>query len=222
MNSFNIKRLANIYIILFVAGLFSSLVQASETSDAAVKQLQTRWAQVNYELQDKAQQKAFLQLLDDVDKALAQYGGDAPVLIWSGIIKSSYAGAKGGLGALKYAKASKADLEKAMGLDGTALNGSAYTSLGTLYFKVPGWPLGFGDDEKAEKLLNKALQINPDGIDPNYFYAELLRENGDYAKAEKHLLKAQQAQARPERPLADKGRQAEISIALAAVQKKIK
>ena len=35
--------------------------------------------------------------------------------------------------------------------------GSAYTSLGTLYFKVPGWPVGFGDEEKAEELLRKAL-----------------------------------------------------------------
>lgn len=215
------KKLINIFIALLVASPFSVLIQASEAGDAVVKQLQSRWEQVNYELQGKPQRQAFEQLLGDVDKALGQYGSDAPVLIWSGIIKSSYAGAKGGLGALKYAKASKADLEKAIAIDGDALDGSAYTSLGTLYFKVPGWPLGFGDDEQAEKLLKRALQINPEGIDPNYFYAEYLRKTGDYAKAEKYLLKAQQAQARPDRPLADKGRREEISNALAAVQKRL-
>ena len=218
----NFIKMANIYTVVLAMGLFSSLIQASESSDVVVKQLQTRWAQINYELQDKAQREAFERLLEEVDKALVEYDSDAPVLIWSGIIKSSYAGAKGGLGALKYAKASKADLEKAMELDDKALNGSAYTSLGTLYFKVPGWPLGFGDDDMAEKFLFEALKINPDGIDPNYFYAEFLRESGEYAKAKMHLLKAQQAQTRPDRPLADKGRQAEISVALAAVQKEIK
>ena len=218
----NFIKMANIYTVVLAMGLFSSLIQASESSDVVVKQLQTRWAQINYELQGKAQREAFERLLEEVDKALVEYDSDAPVLIWSGIIKSSYAGAKGGLGALKYAKASKADLEKAMELDDKALNGSAYTSLGTLYFKVPGWPLGFGDDDMAEKFLIEALKINPDGIDPNYFYAEFLRESGEYAKAKMHLLKAQQAQTRPDRPLADKGRQAEISVALAAVQKEIK
>ena len=73
-----------------------------------------------------------------------------------------------GLGAFNYAKASKKDLEKALSIDPDALSGSAYTSLGTLYFNVPGWPIGFGDDEKAEQLL-KSPDGKPIGIDSNYF-----------------------------------------------------
>jgi hypothetical protein len=57
-----------------------------------------------------------------------------------------------------------------MAIDPRALQGSAYTSLGSLYYQVPGWPIGFGDDKRAEAMLLKALEINPDGIDPNYFY----------------------------------------------------
>ena len=53
-----------------------------------------------------------------------------------------------------------------------AFSGSAYTSLGTLYFKAPSWPISFGDDKKAEVMLKQALAINPDGIDSNFFYAE--------------------------------------------------
>ncbi len=98
----------------------------------------------------------------------------AEAYIWRGIIQSSYAGAKGGIGALSVAEASKADLEKALQLNAQALQGSAYTSLGVLYAKVPGWPIGFGSDKKAAQLLQKALEINPQGIDPNYFYAEFL------------------------------------------------
>ena len=47
------------------------------------------------------------------------------------------------------------------------LDGSAYNSLGVLYYKVPGWPVGFGDKAKARELLQKALAINPKGIDAN-------------------------------------------------------
>ncbi len=140
--------------------------------------------------------------------------------IWSGIIKSTFAGAKGGLGALSLAKGARADLEHAMSLDANALDGSAYASLGTLYFKVPGWPLGFGSDKKARQMLENALTLNPDGIDPNYFYADFLRDQGDYEKAEQHLLKALQAAPRPERPLADKGRREEIDLALTEVREK--
>jgi len=86
--------------------------------------------------------------------------------------------------------------------------------LGTLYAKVPGWPVGFGDERKAEALLLKALQINPNGIDPNYFYGEFLRDQGDTAKARLYLLRARKATPRPGRELADQGRQSEISAVL--------
>jgi tetratricopeptide (TPR) repeat protein len=146
-----------------------------------------------------------------------QRPGDAGLLIWSGIVKSSYAGAKGGLGGLKYAKEAKADLEAALRIEPNALDGSAYTSLGVLYFKVPGWPLGFGDDRKADELLQKALAINPGGLDPNYFYGEFLRAQKRYTEAEAYYRKALQAPARPGRELADRGRHQEIEAALTQI-----
>ncbi|MDQ7073058.1 MAG: hypothetical protein Q9N32_05705 [Gammaproteobacteria bacterium] len=142
-------------------------------------------------------------------------------MTWRGIINSTYAGVKGGLGAMKYAKASKADLEKALKLNDKALHGSAYISLGILYNKVPGWPIGFGDDDKAKTLLEKGLALNPDGIDSNYFYADFLAEQNNYKEAEQYLLKAQQAPARPNRTIADKGRHQDIARLLEKVQKKL-
>ena len=122
---------------------------------------------------------------------------------------------------MKYAKAARKDFEKAIETDAEALSGSAYTSLGTLYFKVPGWPVGFGSDEVAQQYLEKGLAINPDGIDPNYFYGEYLFEQGDYAKSRDYLLKAQRAPGRPDRPVADRGRQQDIQALLSEVEKKL-
>ena len=214
--------------ILFLALLTAALWLAALTAHAAadpgeeVRRLQQRWAEVNYQLEGKTQMTAFDELVAEADQLTAANPDFAPAWIWSGIIKSSYAGARGGLGAMKLAKASRADLERAMELDPNALQGSAYTSLGTLYFKVPGWPVGFGDEDKAEDLLQKALAINPEGIDPNYFYGDFLLEQKRYEEAERVLLKAQQAPGRPDRPLADAGRQEEIQVALLKVREKLK
>ena len=210
-----IKVLASVAILLS-----SEIVMADVQQDVA--QLQKRWAEVNYTLKNKAQKEAFEALIVQADKVISTYPDAAETWIWRGIIKSSYAGAKGGLGAMSLAKASKADLEKAMTLNDMALSGSAYTSLGTLYFKVPGWPIGFGDDDKAKELLEKALTINPDGIDSNYFYAEFLADQHLYQKAEQYLLKAQQASPRPDRPLADKGRRDEITVSLHKIHTQLK
>lgn len=195
--------------------------QAAADPDAKVAHLQQRWAEVNYQLEGKTQLTAFEELVREAESATAQNPGSAAAHIWSGIIKSSFAGAKGGLGAMKLAKASRADLERALELDPAALQGSAYTSLGTLYYKVPGWPVGFGDEDKAEELLQEALALNPQGIDPNYFYGDFLLDQKRYAEAEKALLKAQHAPPRPDRPIADAGRQKEIQVALLKVREKL-
>lgn len=205
---------------LTLATLLTGASLALADLDGDVRNLQTRWAEVNYQLEGKAQLAGFEQLVNDASKVTGSYPDRAEGWIWSGIIKSTYAGAKGGLGALSLAKASKADLEQAISLDAKALAGSAYTSLGTLYYNVPGWPVGFGDEEKAEELLKQALTLNPDGIDSNYFYGDFLIEKKRFDEARQFLTKAQQAAPRPGRELADNGRQKEIAEALAAIKGK--
>lgn len=182
-----------------------------------LQHLQTRWAEVNYQLEGKSRLDAFEQLAADADRAIAGNPGSAELYIWRGIIRSTWAGARGGLGALGLVKDAKADLEHALEIDAQALEGSAYTSLGSLYYQVPGWPIGFGDDDKAEELLKKALDVNPDGIDSNYFYGSYLIDARRYDEARNYLLKAQKAAPRPGRALADSGRQEEIAAALASI-----
>ncbi len=194
------------------------LVQSAFADFAGdLKHLQDRWAEINYQLEGKAKETAFDALTNEANALVTGNPGSAEALIWSGIIKSTYAGAKGGLGALSLAKESKADLEKAITIDANALQGSALTSLGTLYYSVPGWPVGFGDEDKAEELLKQALVQNPDGIDPNYFMGNFMIEQKRFAEARSYLEKASKAPARPGRALADSGRQQEIAAALAKI-----
>jgi tetratricopeptide (TPR) repeat protein len=195
---------------------------ADPTFDAELLSIQQAWAQVNYQTPEgDARVKAFEALEKRAEGFAKQHPGRPEALIWEGIIESSYAGAKGGLGALGLAKEARGNLEAALRIDPTALDGSAYTSLGTLYYKVPGFPIGFGDHDKARAMLTKALEINPDGIDPNYFYGEFLYEEGDYPKALQYLDRAAKAAPRPGREVADKGRQAEIAALTAKVKVKM-
>ncbi len=205
---------------MFWSGLLlSPLLWADTLTDIAP--LQHGWAQANYKVDEEQREKAFAALVTQADAVVAAHAGEAEPLIWRGIIKSSYAGAKGGLGALAVAESSKEDFEAAMAINDQALQGSAFTSLGVLYSKVPGWPIGFGSSKKAKQLLEKALSINPQGIDPNYFYAEFLYENRDYQDAMRYLELAKKAPARVGREDADAGRQQDIAVLEARLQKKL-
>jgi tetratricopeptide (TPR) repeat protein len=210
--------------LLIIATLGLSALPAfalSENGEAQLQQLQTRWAEINYQTPAKQREAAFAKLVTEADAALASEPKAPELLIWRGIILGTQAGAKGGLGALSLVKQAKASLEQALAIDPQALAGSAYTSLGSLYYQVPGWPIGFGDDEQAEKMLRQALTINPDGIDPNYFYGDFLQRQKRYEEARAALEKALAAKDRPGRELADQGRRAEATALLQQVAGKL-
>ncbi|MDD3650884.1 tetratricopeptide repeat protein [Immundisolibacter sp.] len=209
LRSILLRHLAALCLLAGVAG-----AHADELT-SAIADLQQRWAVANYELRAAPRVAALERLTQDAQALTQRYPERAEPWVWSGIIRSTLAGARGGLGALGIAKAARRDLEQAMTIDPAALDGSAYTSLGTLYFKVPGWPVGFGDKDKAERLLRRALELNPNGIDANYFYGEFLYEQGRKAGAVRYLERARAAAPRPGRELADHGRQQEIAALLA-------
>lgn len=192
-------------------GLIVSIAHAQTPFDARLAHIQEQWAVANYQITSQPQKlQAFEALSAEAHRFSAENPQRAEPLIWEGIVLSTYAGAKGGLGALSLAKKSRAVLEAALKIDDQALDGSAYTSLGTLYAKVPGFPLGFGSDDKAQDLLARALTINPDGIDPNYFYAQYLCDRHECRDALRYLQRAAEAAPRPGRELADEGRHREV------------
>lgn len=190
---------------------------AEEAKD--IGYLQSRWAEIKYQLPEAEQEKAFASLVKEARQLRDSHSGEASFLIWEGIIRSTYAGAKGGLGALDEVKQAKKLFEDAIELAPETMMGSAYTSLGSLYYQVPGWPLGFGDEAKAKALLIKGLSYNPDGIDSNYFYADFLLDQKQYRQALDVFEKALKAPPRPGRQLADEGRKHEIEAGIAKVKK---
>jgi tetratricopeptide (TPR) repeat protein len=200
-------------LALLAALALTSFAHAG-TVEEDVVQLQHDWEVIRYQTPASEREKRFEALAARAHQIVETQPQRAEPLVWEGIIVSSWAGEKGGLGALGLVKRAKAIYESAIQIDGKALDGSAYNSLGVLYYKVPGWPLGFGDKKRARELLEQALALNPKGIDPNFFYGEYLLETGHAAEAVVYLERALQAPARPGRQVADTGRREEVRALL--------
>ncbi len=199
----------NILCKVSVFVILSATVAVSQAAD--VQTLYRQWADIRYQQQSEEREGMFGSLREEAEHLTEAHPENAELWIWRGIINSTYAGEVGGLSALSVIKEAKENLETALELDAGALNGSAYTSLGVLYYQVPGWPLSFGDDSEAEEFLKKGLAINPKGIDSNFFYADFLINQGRKKEARGYLDIAENASDRSDRPVADKGRRAEIA-----------
>ena len=84
--------------------------------------------------------------------------------------------------------------------------------------RVPGWPIGFGDNDKARQLLAQAVTLAPNGMDANYFYADFLITQHQYGPAYKVLKHALTLPQQKDRPLWDASRRAVLRELLAKVQ----
>lgn len=198
--------------------MMSSAAWAAHPVDAGVQELQHEWEAIRYQSPASEKLGRWERLASKAQQLVSQYPKQAEPLIWQGIVLSSWAGDKGGLGALSMVKEAKVMYEKALAINPNAMEGSAYNSLGVLYYKVPGWPIGFGDKDQAKLLLEKALQINPTGIDPNFFYGEYWVEMGRPDLARAYLERALAAPPRPSRHVADTGRKEEIRVLLNTIK----
>lgn len=208
------------YAYLFAIAFSINTAFAATPLDASIAQLQHEWAGANYQTPEKDREAAFEKLVKEAHQVTAANPGRAEPLIWEGIITSTLAKYQSKLSAGSTAKAARDLLLSAEKIDPNALDGSALTSLGSLYYKVPRF-ISFGDHDKAREYLERALKVNPNGIDQNYFYADFLYEEGEYAKSLEYFKKALNAPARPGREDADLGRRAEIQEAIKKVEKKL-
>lgn len=215
-------RFASLIFTLALAAQAGSAF-AADGLDGKIDVLARTWAHVNYEIRDKPTQVVeAARLVAQADAVAQQFPNRAEPLVWEAIASATEAGAKGGLGGLALAKSARGLLERAEKINPAALgDGSVYTSLGSLYAQVPGFPIGFGDPTKARNYLQKALAANPNGVDSNFFWGDFLLRQGDYAGAAKALERALAAPARPGREIADRGRRAEATALLAQARQKL-
>jgi tetratricopeptide (TPR) repeat protein len=207
------------FIVNSIAGLVLAASAAHAGLIPELLEVRADWAKIKYQMAKEKRVDELEKLAKRAHAVTESNPNAAEPLIWEAIVLASLAGEDGGLGALSKVKQAKGLLEQAEKINPDSLDGSVYTSLGSLYYQVPGWPIGFGDDNKANQYLQKALAINPEGIDSNYFYGDYLMDQGKYQDAITAFDKVLKAPERPDRPIADKGRKQEAMDAIEKARK---
>ncbi|HYE37660.1 tetratricopeptide repeat protein [Methylocaldum sp.] len=194
--------------------------QAESTVHETVRRLEDEWAEIFYRLPPNQHAEKFKGLLARVHSVSERYPKEADPLVLEAIVLCTYAAADIGLSSLSKVGKARELLIKAIDIDPRAMEGSAYVTLGNLYYRLPGWPISFGDDDSARQYLEAALKLYPNALDSNYFYGDFLLQQGEHEKALGYLEKAEKAPIRPYMVLSDTKLKEEVRQALTAAREK--
>lgn len=181
-----------IFVVFWL--LFTNSCLADGLNDKLFN-IETKWEKIHYTYPVEQRAEAFSPLLKVATALVHEFPTRAEPLILQATIMLATAANEGPLSALSSVKQARDLLFKAIAIDPAAKQGSAYVTLGVLYYKVPGWPIAFGDTEKAGKLLQMALQISPDAVGGNYYYGDFLLTRGRISEAAEYFNRAINAPA---------------------------
>jgi len=192
--------------------------------NADILRLSLDWEHIKFQVENLDEQERQLAVLAEHAADIARRYPTAPeAMIWLGIVNSEQASIAGQNGspfkALGFANRARDILEKVEKADPKTMDAGAPTSLGVLYYRVPRFPIGFGDKGKARKMLQEAISNAPNGLDANYFYGDFLYEQQEYPEAIKVLKRALTLPGHPDRPIWDRSRRLVIQELLAKMQK---
>jgi tetratricopeptide (TPR) repeat protein len=220
------KFLIQTCAILAVAFLFPMPGLFAEPSGKQLAQkLQDEWADIFYRLPEEQQAEKFKALLPRVHGLVERYPHAAEPLIVEALVLSSYAAVEPifySFSKLEKVKKAKDSLDKSIKLDRMAMEASALVTLGNLYYRLPGPPISYGDDDEARRHLEDALHLYPDALHTNYAYGDFLIRQGEFSKALPYLEKAEQAPVRPHSRLADNKLKEELKQAFLDARNKSK
>jgi tetratricopeptide (TPR) repeat protein len=209
--------LTGVAVALFAGD--AALASNNKAMDADIHAIELQWEHIKFAEDGSPNQLTHIDTLAKFAASVAKkYPDRVEPLIWEGIVTSEEAGMANTMNAMGYAKRAKAILEEAYKKDPAALDAGAPTSLGVLYYRVPGWPIGFGSNKEAQALLQQAVSLAPNGMDANYFYADFLMGQHEYAAAYKFLKHALSLPPQTDRPLWDKNRRVVIKELMAKAQ----
>ena len=202
---------------LLLAGLMVApalCAGAGSSVRAEVQNLEDEWAVIFYQRPLKDQPAKLAALAPRLQALAKRDPQAAEPLIMEALVLCSLAAADAGFASLGRVERARALLLKSITLDPLAMEGTAYITLGNLYYRLPGWPISFGDDERAREALETALKHFPEALDANFFYGDFLLEQGEFAKARIYLEKAEKAPIRPRARLSDLQLKQELRQAL--------
>lgn len=170
---------------------------------ALTHQIDAEWAEAFYLAPDEQKVPRLKNLLLRAQRLRERFPNQAEPMILEAILLCSLAGVDWGFNSLAQIERSRDLLVRSIDIDPKAMDAAAYITLGNFYFRLPGWPLSFGDDRQARQYLQSALVLSPDAVDSNYFMGDYLVDQGEYDAALPYLEKAERAPIRPYQRVSD-------------------
>lgn len=207
--------------LALLIGLSSAAV--AQDSLQALSGIENRWVDIRYVMtDDKIRLAAARDLRAESAGLLAAYPDNLEVKFWHAMVLLLEAEYKRNLGSLRVVREAKRMFEDLEAKDPRLLDGRIQTGLGMLYSGVPGWPIAFGDDKKAAAYFLQAIEINPEGQEANYLYADFLRSKKKPSEAIPYFEIALRAPIRPGHERAEQFRHKEVEEDLAATRKELR
>jgi len=203
-----------VFLLLSSSRLFASNI------DSQINQLESEWATIYYSESSEQQHENYPLLIQKAKTLSEEHPHAAEPLIWQAILIATNAAHQSPFKALSSIETAKELLEQTINNQPKALEGAAQVVLATLYYMTPGWPISFGNQDRAELLFKEALKINPLSIDSNYFYAEYLLTKDNLEKAQVYFKRAISAPIRQNQIYADTQLQKEAHTALINTQQR--
>ena len=180
-----------------------SETEAQKAKKTDLLSYQQEWARLTFEEENKEkQQVGFDTLLERVEKTLKEKPSSADMRIWLAKLKMEKASSLGLFKRDDMNKEALALLEQATLINPKALDGYGYALLGHLYNSADVWPFSFGNRVKAKGYLLKALALDPDNLEANYFYGLYLKQYEGLESANPYFKKALEAKQYPDRKTA--------------------
>jgi tetratricopeptide (TPR) repeat protein len=71
-----------------------------------------------------------------------------------------------------------------------SISSSSAALLGHLYYKVPSFPISFGDINTAKDYFSQALRIDSSNMEANYYFAAFLQDEGMQIEADDYFKRA--------------------------------
>ena len=201
-------------LMLLLATIFAAPGAAhARTVEEALIDIEERWAQATYEATGRQKSKALTALLDDVREFASGHVSNPEAAAWHGIVAHECARTRCRSNPSKLRREARDALLKAESLDPGELGGLVYANLGALYARK--------SSVRGISYMWKAIIVDPDGLDSNYLYAELLIDERRFAEARDVLRKASTTIARPDHLRADRGRRQQAIALLRKVETRL-
>ncbi len=212
-------KLRNAWLAVLCSFFLAATARGNPGFEETERSLNDQWSEIFYHSPANQQAGKFKALLSKIRAFRDSNPKRAEPLILEAITLCTLAAADWGISSLTRVNEARELLEKSIDLDPKAMEASAFITLGNLYFRLPGWPISFGDNDQARQYLAAAVRLYPNGLDSNYFLGEFLLSEGEFDRALPYLEKAEKAPIRPYQFLSDTRIKQEAHEALEAARK---